>query len=44
MGLIHVAMFATLDLVAQSPDDPNEDPVGFPWPARYARSGTGTST
>lgn len=31
MGLIHVAMFATLDLVAQSPDDPNEDPVGFPF-------------
>jgi dihydrofolate reductase len=31
MGLIHIALFATLDLVGQSPGGPNEDPVGFPF-------------
>jgi dihydrofolate reductase len=29
MGLIEIEMFATLDLVAQSPGGPDEDPVGF---------------
>lgn len=29
MGLIHIEMFATLDLVAQAPGGPDEDPVGF---------------
>src|SRR3954466_7275678 len=29
MGLIHIAMFATLDLVGQSPGGPDEDPEGF---------------
>jgi len=29
MGLIEIEMFATLDLVAQSPGGPEEDPVGF---------------
>jgi len=29
MGLIHVELFATLDLVAQSPGGPDEDPAGF---------------
>ncbi|MGW6128526.1 dihydrofolate reductase family protein [Cellulomonas sp. NPDC055163] len=31
MGLIHVEVFATLDLVAQAPGGPDEDPVGFPF-------------
>ncbi|TDC64892.1 deaminase [Actinomadura sp. GC306] len=31
MGLIHIEMFATLDLVGQSPGGPDEDPVGFPF-------------
>ena len=31
MGLIHIEMFATLDLVAQAPGGPDEDPVGFPF-------------
>ena len=31
MGLIHIELFATLDLVGQSPGSPNEDPVGFPF-------------
>ncbi|GAA1436750.1 dihydrofolate reductase family protein [Microlunatus lacustris] len=31
MGLIHVELFATLDLVAQSPGSPEEDPEGFPF-------------
>ncbi|MES9606629.1 dihydrofolate reductase family protein [Actinomadura sp. NPDC000929] len=31
MGLIHIELFATLDLVAQSPGGPDEDPVGFPF-------------
>ena len=29
MGLIHVEMFATLDLVGQAPGGPEEDPEGF---------------
>lgn len=29
MGLIHIELFATLDLVAQSPGGPDEDPGGF---------------
>ncbi|GGV24937.1 deaminase reductase [Kitasatospora herbaricolor] len=31
MGLIHIELFATLDLVAQAPGGPDEDPVGFPF-------------
>lgn len=31
MGLIHLAMFATLDLVGQAPGGPDEDPEGFPY-------------
>jgi dihydrofolate reductase len=31
MGLIHVELFATLDLVGQSPGSPGEDPEGFPF-------------
>lgn len=31
MGLIHIAMFATLDLVGQAPGGPEEDPEGFPF-------------
>src|SRR3954452_16159450 len=31
MGLVHIELFATLDLVAQSPGGPEEDPVGFPF-------------
>ncbi|GAA4301741.1 dihydrofolate reductase family protein [Actinomadura luteofluorescens] len=31
MGLIDIELFATLDLVAQSPGGPDEDPVGFPF-------------
>src|SRR5215203_74647 len=31
MGLIHIELFATLDLVGQSPGGPDEDPVGFPY-------------
>jgi dihydrofolate reductase len=31
MGLIHIQMFATLDLVGQAPGGPDEDPVGFPF-------------
>ncbi|WP_372346140.1 dihydrofolate reductase family protein [Streptomyces sp. KL116D] len=29
MGLIHLELFATLDLVAQAPGGPEEDPAGF---------------
>jgi hypothetical protein len=29
MGLIHIELFATLDLVGQSPGRPDEDPAGF---------------
>ncbi|MEU2200321.1 dihydrofolate reductase family protein [Isoptericola sp. NPDC019482] len=31
MGLIHLELFATLDLVAQAPGGPDEDPEGFPF-------------
>ena len=31
MGCIHIELFATLDLVAQAPGGPDEDPVGFPF-------------
>ncbi|WP_327070999.1 dihydrofolate reductase family protein [Kitasatospora sp. NBC_01250] len=31
MGLVHIAMFATLDLVGQAPGGPDEDPEGFPF-------------
>ncbi|MER6216630.1 MULTISPECIES: dihydrofolate reductase family protein [unclassified Streptomyces] len=31
MGLIHIALFATLDLVGQAPGGPDEDPEGFPY-------------
>ena len=31
MGLIHIEMFATLDLVGQAPGGPDEDPIGFPF-------------
>lgn len=29
MGAIHIVLFATLDLVGQSPGRPDEDPIGF---------------
>lgn len=29
MGLIHMEVFATLDLVGQAPGGPDEDPIGF---------------
>jgi len=29
MGLVHIEMFATLDLVGQAPGGPEEDPEGF---------------
>ncbi|MBN8880888.1 MAG: dihydrofolate reductase family protein [Salana multivorans] len=31
MGLIQIELFTTLDLVAQAPGGPEEDPVGFPF-------------
>ncbi|MER7588500.1 dihydrofolate reductase family protein [Micromonospora sp. NPDC127501] len=31
MGTIHIDLFATLDLVAQAPGGPEEDPDGFPY-------------
>ncbi|MFF2951542.1 dihydrofolate reductase family protein [Kitasatospora sp. NPDC057965] len=31
MGLIHIELFATLDLVGQAPGGPDEDPAGFPF-------------
>ena len=31
MGLIHIELFATLNLVGQAPGGPGEDPVGFPF-------------
>jgi dihydrofolate reductase len=31
MGLIHLELFATLDLVGQAPGGPDEDPDGFPF-------------
>ncbi|MEV4195646.1 dihydrofolate reductase family protein [Streptomyces toxytricini] len=44
MGLIHIAMFATLDLVGQAPGGPDEDPDGFPfggWQAPLLDEDTG---
>jgi dihydrofolate reductase len=44
MGLVHIAMFATLDLVGQSPGAPDEDPAGFPfggWQAPLLEEVTG---
>ncbi len=44
MGLIHVEMFATLDLVGQAPGGPEEDPEGFPfggWQAPLMDEATG---
>jgi dihydrofolate reductase len=44
MGLIHIEMFATLDLVGQAPGAPDEDPEGFPfggWQARLVSDVTG---
>jgi hypothetical protein len=37
MALIHVELFATLDLVGQSPGGPDEDLVGFPFGCPPAR-------
>ncbi|MGJ0121132.1 dihydrofolate reductase family protein [Williamsia sp. MIQD14] len=31
MGQVHIALFATLDLVGQAPGGPDEDPDGFAW-------------
>src|SRR3978361_1296730 len=31
MGLTHIELFATLDLVGQAPGGPDEDPEGFPF-------------
>ncbi|MFJ3404185.1 dihydrofolate reductase family protein [Promicromonospora sp. NPDC090134] len=31
MGIIQIELFATLDLVAQAPGSPEEDPEGFPF-------------
>lgn len=31
MGLIHIELFTTLDLVGQAPGGPDEDPAGFPF-------------
>jgi dihydrofolate reductase len=44
MGLIHVELFATLDLVGQAPGGPEEDPEGFPfggWQAPLMDEATG---
>ncbi|MFB7471605.1 dihydrofolate reductase family protein [Kitasatospora sp. NPDC056184] len=44
MGLIHIELFATLDLVGQSPGGPDEDPAGFPfggWQAPLLNEVTG---
>src|SRR5262249_8712043 len=44
MGLIHIELFATLDLVGQAPGGPDEDPAGFPfggWQARLLDEVTG---
>ncbi|SED89251.1 dihydrofolate reductase family protein [Streptomyces sp. TLI_105] len=44
MGLIHIAMFSTLDLVGQAPGGPDEDPEGFPfggWQAPLIDGATG---
>ncbi|WP_030231353.1 dihydrofolate reductase family protein [Streptomyces sp. NRRL S-350] len=44
MGLIHIELFTTLDLVGQAPGGPDEDPVGFPfggWQAPLMDEDTG---
>ncbi|HEX6345607.1 dihydrofolate reductase family protein [Umezawaea sp.] len=44
MGLIHIALFTTLDLVGQAPGGPDEDPAGFPfggWQAPLLDEATG---
>ncbi|MEU6968945.1 dihydrofolate reductase family protein [Kitasatospora aureofaciens] len=44
MGLIHIELFATLDLVGQAPGGPDEDPEGFPfggWQAPLLHEVTG---
>ncbi|MEV7603425.1 dihydrofolate reductase family protein [Kitasatospora sp. NPDC089797] len=44
MGLIHIELFATLDLVGQAPGGPEEDPAGFPfggWQAPLLNEVTG---
>jgi len=44
VGLIQIELFATLDLVGQSPGGPDEDPVGFPfggWQAPLVNEVTG---
>jgi hypothetical protein len=35
MGLIHVELFATLDLVGQSPRGPDEDPASLKGSPRH---------
>src|SRR5690625_711545 len=45
MGLIHIELFTTLDLVGQAPGSAEEDPVRFPfggWQAPLADSVTGS--
>jgi len=45
MGLIHIELFTTLDLVAQAPGGPEEDPEGFPfggWQAPLIDEWSGT--
>src|SRR4029078_12500597 len=45
MGLIPLPLFATLDLVAQAPGGPEEDPEGFPlggWQAPLIDEWSGT--
>jgi dihydrofolate reductase len=44
MGLIHIELFTTLDLVGQAPGGPDEDPDGFPyggWQAPLMDDATG---
>ncbi|MER5642417.1 dihydrofolate reductase family protein [Kitasatospora sp. NPDC002227] len=44
MGLIHLELFTTLDLVGQAPGGPDEDPAGFPfggWQAPLIEEVTG---
>ncbi|MDR7276669.1 dihydrofolate reductase family protein [Catenuloplanes atrovinosus] len=44
MGIVHIDLFATLDLVGQAPGGPHEDPEGFPfggWQAPLSDETTG---
>ncbi|MEV0191115.1 dihydrofolate reductase family protein [Kitasatospora purpeofusca] len=44
MGIVQIELFATLDLVAQAPGGPDEDPTGFPfggWQAPLLNEVTG---